>query len=119
MKIKLICSSFILWIIITFISSCNSKDQTDRHVEGIAALEPATDISNVTVALPYSSGVDLVETNCATCHSLRYIETQPDMTKEAWGKIVKKMVKNYGAPISDTTVINQIVDYLASVKGMR
>ncbi|MES2138189.1 MAG: cytochrome c [Bacteroidota bacterium] len=118
MKIKLIYSSFILWIII-FNSSCNSKNELNNVTALPIALEPAIDIADVTVALPYFSGVDLVETNCGTCHSLRYIETQPDMTKEAWDKIVKKMVKNYGAPISDTTVINQIVDYLASVKGMK
>lgn len=118
MKIKLIYSGFILWIII-FNSSCNSKNEINNATSIPIALEPAIDISNVTVALPYFSGVDLVETNCGTCHSLRYIETQPDMTNEAWGKIVKKMVKNYGAPISDTIVINQIVDYLANVKGMK
>lgn len=118
MKINLIYSCFILWIII-FNSSCNSKNEINNVAEVAIATEPAIDINKVTVALPYFSGVDLVETNCGTCHSLRYIETQPDMTKEAWAKIVKKMVKNYGAPISDTTVINQIVDYLASVKGMK
>lgn len=118
MKIKLIYSSLILWIII-FNSSCNSKNEINNVAEVTIASEPAINIANVKVTLPYFSGVDLVETNCGTCHSLRYIETQPDMTNEAWGKIVKKMVKNYGAPISDTTVINQIVDYLANVKGMK
>lgn len=118
MKIQLLLFSTILCIIF-FISSCNLENEVNNAVAVSSAAEPAIDIKDVTVALPYASGVDLVETNCVTCHSLRYIETQPDMTKEAWDKIVKKMVKNYGAPISDTTVINQIVDYLASVKGMK
>lgn len=108
LPVLLIC--FILFI------SCNSKDE---KIKITPPIETATDIGNVTVSLPNATGVDLVTSNCATCHSLRYIEMQPDMTKKAWDKIVKKMVKNYGAPISDTTIVNQIIEYLATVKGKK
>ncbi len=116
MKIKFLILPLIATGFLFFIFSCDNKEE---KVKTIPPVETATDISNVTVALPDSKGVDLVNSNCATCHSLRYIETQPDMPKKAWDKIVKKMVKNYGAPISDTTVVNQIIEYLATVKGKK
>ena len=100
---------------VLFISSCTDEEKTKT----IIPAETSIDLSKVIVELPEAKGVDLVTANCATCHSLRYIEIQPDMTKKAWDKIVKKMVKNYGAPISDTTVVNQIIDYLATVKGKK
>ncbi len=106
----------IIIIIFFFISSCTTKEET---IKLPPPAEAAIDISKVSVSLPESKGVDLVTGNCATCHSLRYIEMQPDMTHKAWDKIVKKMVKNYGAPISDTNVVNQIIDYLATVKGKK
>ncbi len=99
-----------------FLTCCNNEAVKPKI---ITPAETSSDINNVTVALPDAKGVDLVTTNCATCHSLRYIEMQPDMTKKGWDKIVKKMVKNYGAPISDTVVINQIIDYLATIKGKK
>lgn len=81
--------------------------------------QPVVDINNVTVNLPQAKGVELVQQNCASCHTLRYIEIQPDLPKPAWKKIVKKMVDKFGAPIKDTNVVNQIIDYLATVKGKK
>ncbi len=77
------------------------------------------DLSEITVQLPDSNGVKLVQANCVTCHSLRYIQIQPNITKAAWKKIVKKMVVNYGAPIQDTNTVNQIITYLATIKGKK
>ncbi len=81
--------------------------------------ETSIDIDKVAVSLPDAKDVELVNSNCVTCHSLRYIEMQPDMNRKGWDKIVKKMVKMYGAPIADTTIVNRIVDYLATVKGKK
>jgi hypothetical protein len=53
---------------------------------------------------------------CITCHSLRYIEMQPPFPRKTWEKIVDKMVKNFGAPIPDSSA-KVIVDYLVAVKG--
>ena len=53
---------------------------------------------------------------CITCHTLRYIEMQPPFPRKTWEKIVDKMVKNFGAPIPDSSV-KVIVDYLVTVKG--
>jgi cytochrome c5 len=102
------------------IFSCKAPDEKKKGVSNDSGeVQSAIDIKDVKVSLPYAKGVDLVESNCRTCHSLRYIEIQPNMTHKAWDKIVKKMVKNYGAPISDTLVVNQIIDYLATIKGAK
>lgn len=75
------------------------------------------DIKAVTVTLPYAKGLGLVETSCVPCHSLRFIEIQPNFDHKTWNKIVTKMIKNFGAPVQDTVVRNEIVDYLVAVKG--
>ena len=107
---------FYLYIFIITFSSCTNQEE---KIKLPSPAESSIDISKVSFSLPESKGVDLVNSNCATCHSLRYIEMQPNMNHKGWDKIVKKMVKNYGAPISDTTVINQIVDYLTTIKGKK
>ena len=104
----------ILFCFAVFFSYCNSSDKKVNAVPG-----QIVDINNITVNLPKTDGVELVERNCASCHSLRYIEIQPNLPKASWKKIVKKMVGSYGAPIKDTTVINQIIDYLVNVKGKK
>lgn len=55
--------------------------------------------------------------NCTACHSSDYISTQPRgerFGREFWQAEVTKMIKVYGAPISDADV-GKIVDYLAAV----
>ncbi len=75
------------------------------------------DISEIAVALPEGDGKELVERACVPCHSLRYIEMQPDMPHKAWEKTVTKMIKMYGAPVRDSAEAAQIVHYLTAVKG--
>lgn len=53
------------------------------------------------VALPPGPGADLVAAQCAACHSLDYIQTQPrGKGKPFWDAAVTKMVKIYGAPVT-------------------
>lgn len=68
--------------------------------------------------MPQSNGYDAFETNCITCHSLRYIQMQPDFSQMKWESIVDKMVRTFGAQIPDTTA-KRIVDYLTNVKGVK
>ena len=77
------------------------------------------DISEIKVSLPDYEGKELVERNCMICHSLRYLEIQPDMPKKNWEKIVAKMIKNFGAPVHDTLTSNAIVNYLFMYKGTK
>jgi RimJ/RimL family protein N-acetyltransferase len=58
-----------------------------------------------------------VEANCASCHSLDYIQgNSPFMNRAVWDAEVTKMIKAYGAPISDTDA-KEIADYLAKNYG--
>lgn len=62
-------------------------------------------------------GRDVVEGNCAACHSLAYIRTNsPFMTAKVWEVEVNKMINAFGAPIEpgDAKVI---IDYLARNYG--
>jgi mono/diheme cytochrome c family protein len=60
--------------------------------------------------------LDVVQGNCASCHSVDYILTQPigpKFKKDFWQAEVTKMIKVYGAPIDDGDVA-KIVDYLTA-----
>ena len=106
--------SYIAALGLFLFASCNEIDYTARE----AAPGPDfIDISEVVVALPDSAGKELVEINCLTCHSLRYIEMQPRFSRKTWEKTVTKMIKNYGAPVQDSVTAARIVDYLVRIKG--
>ena len=54
------------------------------------------------VELKKAPGVEKVESNCAACHSLDYIQmNSPFMSPATWDAEVTKMIKAFGAPISD------------------
>jgi len=64
------------------------------------------------VELKPGAGRDKVEANCVACHSLDYIvANSPFMNRQVWDAEVTKMIKAYGAPISDADA-KVIVDYL-------
>ncbi|MBC9877233.1 cytochrome c [Bradyrhizobium sp. INPA01-394B] len=68
-----------------------------------------------TAAFRPGPNLEMVQGNCAACHSSDYIATQPPMKdkKAFWQAEVTKMIKVYGAPIADADV-GKIVDYLAA-----
>ena len=68
-----------------------------------------------TAAFKPGANLDVVQGNCAACHSSDYIATQPPMKdkKAFWQAEVTKMIKVYGAPIAESDV-GKIVDYLAA-----
>ena len=54
------------------------------------------------IELKNAPGRDKVEGNCAACHSLDYIQmNSPFMNAATWDAEVTKMIKAFGAPISD------------------
>ena len=69
-----------------------------------------------TGVLKAGSGIELVQANCMTCHSVEYITTQPPMPRVFWEASVKKMREKYGAPTTDDAV-PKLVDYLAAMYG--
>jgi sulfite dehydrogenase (cytochrome) subunit B len=69
------------------------------------------------VALKKAPGLDQVEANCGACHSLDYIQmNSPFMTSTVWDAEIAKMIKAYGAPISEADA-RAIADYLKANYG--
>jgi len=87
-------------------ASCSDK-------QDVKLPEDNTDVKTLFTQTP---GEELYKANCITCHSLRYIQMQPPFPRKTWEKIVDKMIKNFGAPIPDSSA-KAIVDYLVAVKG--
>jgi mono/diheme cytochrome c family protein len=62
-------------------------------------------------------GRDKVEANCASCHSIDYIVgNSPFMNRQVWDAEVTKMIKAFGAPISDADA-KEIAEYLTKNYG--
>jgi mono/diheme cytochrome c family protein len=69
------------------------------------------------VALKDAPGRDVVENNCAACHSLDYPRTNaPFMDRKVWQAEVDKMINVFGAPIEPNDA-KAIVDYLTKNYG--
>jgi mono/diheme cytochrome c family protein len=69
------------------------------------------------VTLKKAPGLEQVEANCGACHSLDYIQmNSPFMTSVAWDAEIAKMIKVFGAPISEADA-RTISDYLKANYG--
>jgi len=66
------------------------------------------------VKLKAGTGLDVVQGNCAACHSLDYIViNSPFLDAPAWQAEVTKMVNAFGAPIEKADQ-DKIAAYLAA-----
>ncbi|MEO8087510.1 MAG: cytochrome c [Bacteroidota bacterium] len=106
----------LVFLFILLIASCTESNRNESNNVDNGAERPAKNIHDVETQLASGQGEELIKTHCLTCHSLRYIKMQPSFPQKTWEKIVGKMVKNFGAPIPDSTA-KEIVDYLVAVKG--
>jgi mono/diheme cytochrome c family protein len=78
---------------------------------------PALAQEEPAVKLKEAPGLDKVEANCAACHSLDYIQMNSPFPNAAlWEAEVTKMIKAYGAPVSDADAV-VILDYLKKNYG--
>ena len=69
------------------------------------------------VVLKSAPGLDKVVANCSGCHSLDYIPmNSPFPSAALWDAEVTKMIKAFGAPISDADA-KDIAAYLAANYG--
>ena len=69
------------------------------------------------ITLKPGPGLDKVEGNCGACHSLVYIQmNSPFLNAAGWNAEVTKMIKAFGAPISDADA-KAIAEYLAKNYG--
>lgn len=65
-------------------------------------------------SLKQTPGVEIVEGNCAACHSLDMIQMNyPVQDAKGWAETVGKMVRVMGAPISENDQ-KLIIAYLAA-----
>jgi len=98
-----------------------------RYAEGILATprQPAPDVGrpgsaygvgpwpSYTPPLADGTGRDLVIGACSICHSTTYITMQPPLPAATWAAEVDKMIKTFGASISED-IARQITQYLQS-----
>jgi sulfite dehydrogenase (cytochrome) subunit B len=69
------------------------------------------------IELKKAPGLEKVEGNCGACHSLDYIQmNSPFMSAATWDAEVTKMIKAFGAPISDADAA-AIKEYLKANYG--
>jgi sulfite dehydrogenase (cytochrome) subunit B len=69
------------------------------------------------IELKKAPGVEKVEVNCAACHSLDYIQmNSPFLSPAGWDAETAKMIKLFGAPITDSDAAI-IADYLTNNYG--
>ena len=69
------------------------------------------------ITLKPGASLDKVESNCGACHSLVYIQmNSPFLNASGWNAEVTKMIKAFGAPISDGDA-KDIAAYLAANYG--
>lgn len=67
--------------------------------------------------LKAAPGLDKVETNCASCHSLDHIVmNSPFPSPALWDAEVTKMIKTFGAPIEESDA-KVIAEYLKKNYG--
>jgi sulfite dehydrogenase (cytochrome) subunit B len=69
------------------------------------------------VSIKQGTGLDKVEANCGSCHSLDYlVMNSPFLSGTAWDAEVAKMINVFGAPV-DQDDAKIIADYLKKNYG--
>lgn len=66
--------------------------------------------------LTQAPGREVTETQCRFCHSTDYIVMQPRGDAKQWEGVVTKMIKVFGAPVSEADA-RTITEYLARAYG--
>ncbi len=61
-------------------------------------------------------GSEVAQRSCALCHSTDYIVMQPPGDQKQWDGVVTKMIKVFGAPLSDADA-KAVAEYLARQYG--
>lgn len=81
---------------------------------GVAAAPVPYRLPRETAELKQAPGADVATAQCGLCHSVDYITTQPPGRGAAfWQASVTKMIRVYGAPVSEADAAT-IASYLAA-----
>ena len=73
----------------------------------------STDVRNPRIEV---LGVDVARYHCSACHSTDYIVMQPRGDAKQWDAVVTKMIKVFGAPLSEADA-RAVTEYLTSTYG--
>ena len=92
-----------------FVRAQETGAKRQAAADGVRAIE----LPKYQPDLPPGPGRDAFAVNCLSCHSARYVTTQPPMNATKWEESVRKMIKTYGAPIAEDQV-QPIVQYLVA-----
>ena len=102
-----------LWMLTSLIVLLAIAAMAQKNPSGKSIELPA---DNATAKLKPGPGADTTELNCMGCHSTDYIVRQPGSDGEHWQAEVTKMIKVFGASISDEDA-KVIANYLATAYG--
>lgn len=89
-----------------------------QHPAPVAQAEEMGTVHTITLPtippdLKEGTGKDRTMIFCAICHSVDYISMQPRLPAKTWDGIVTKMIKVFGAPITEEDA-KTISSYLAA-----
>ena len=91
-----------------------------RHIVSLAAFLFAAAPASATeteIKLKPAPGLEQVENNCGSCHTLDYIQMNAPFPNAAlWEAEMAKMIKVFGAPVEDKDA-KIILDYLKANYG--
>jgi mono/diheme cytochrome c family protein len=118
-----------IWIAVLAVA-CRQQNAQNASAQSTAAkpatasvisAETASTIQRISLPhyaplnLPPGPGKDVFAAACISCHSTRYITTQPPMNQSQWTAEVHKMIKTYGAPVAEEQV-GPTVQYIMATK---
>ena len=99
--------------LLIFLASCSRPSPGPVADSLVHTLTLPADLSP---DLPDAPGRAELYANCLTCHSSRYVASQPRFPRKTWQAEVDKMRSVYGAPVSADDA-PRIVDYLVATHG--
>jgi sulfite dehydrogenase (cytochrome) subunit B len=80
----------------------------------LCVASPTAAAGEESVKLQDAPGRVLVIARCSACHSVDYVQMNaPVLDRTGWEKSVRKMIDQFGAPISEADA-RSILDYLAA-----
>lgn len=83
----------------------------------LAAVATQSFADELSIKLKEAPGLEQVEANCAVCHSLDYVQMNSAfLAAPDWDAEVEKMIKVFGAPISEVDAAT-ISNYLKANCG--
>jgi mono/diheme cytochrome c family protein len=102
------------------LASCKKSGPTGTAVPHALSSSATSSVHTISLPryqanLPPGPGREQFAVACLTCHSARYITTQPPLTAAKWEESVRKMMKTYAAPIAEDQV-QPIVQYIVAAK---